>query len=99
MKKKEKVLTVMDILAKIANGETDFKFRVKDEEGYGKLFEVKDGVLYSHGEAVRWTIYDEWLNYEAKIESNDTEETEEEQIGRELDKLIEALKKLTEDKE
>lgn len=99
MKKKEKVLTVMDMLTKIANGEKDFKFRVKDDEGYGKLFEVEDGVLRSYGDPVEWTIYKDWLNYEVKIVSNDTEETKEEQIGKELEQLLELIKKLTEDKE
>lgn len=99
MKKKEKVLTVMDILTKIANGESDFKFRVKDEEGYGKLFEVKDGALYSHGDPVKWFIYKDWLNYEVKIESNDTEETDAEQISKELDEFLDIIKKLMKEEE
>lgn len=92
---RKKELKVIDIMAMIANGEDNFKFRVKNPDGdYGMLFEVEDGFITSHGQLVRWSITDMWLNGQAKIENNETTETEEERLIKELEGIAKILKEL-----
>lgn len=92
---RKKELKVIDIMAMIANGEDNFKFRVKDRDGdYGMLFEVKNGIIESHGGAVRWSIIDTWLNSQVKIESNKTTETTEERLIKELEGIVKILKEI-----
>ena len=98
--KKTKDLKVIDILQKIANGEDNFKFRVRGcVYGWGNLFEVKEGTLTTHGELVSWRISDTWLNCEAKIVDNNEEESIEEAIERGEKQFREFLTRIFEDDE
>lgn len=93
--KKNKNIKVIDIMQMIAKGEDNFKFRVNDGCNWGALFEVEDGIVTSHGKNVEWFISDGWLNCEAKIVDNESEESDEELVNLLFDSIVKTIKKIS----